>query len=77
MKKYLFRTGLLTAQRLDLLYFLLMVSRVDLTLLTGEVVRMNHLEVSHEWRFDDKQEATAELLFDMGEIVSRTACCIK
>jgi hypothetical protein len=75
-KQYILRTGLITQQTVDLLYFLRMISRVELTLLTGEVVRMNRLEVSHEYQFDDKQEATAELRFDLDEHLVATACCV-
>ena len=76
VKQYILRTGLITAQTVDLIYFLRLLTRVELTLLTGEVVEMKNLSITHEWQFEDKQEATVEITFDMDEIITKTACCI-
>ena len=74
-KEYLLRTGLVTQQRVELLYLLPLFDTIYLTLQTGEVVQVFNLSVSHEYQFDDKQESTVELRFDMGEYLVSEACC--
>ena len=74
IKRYLIRTELLPGYLIDALYFIRLHDNIYLTLKSGEVEKIQNVQIEHEWQFE-KYLATAVITFDMDEKVIVGACC--
>lgn len=74
-KVYILKTGLINDSQLKTLYYLPLFDSVAITLETGERLNMQHIQVEHEYPFDNKYQATATIRFDVGEVLTKTTCC--
>lgn len=74
-KKYLARTKNISDYMVDVLHRLRLHDTITLTDLVGDTNTVYNLEVEHEWLFDDKYYAKAELTFDYDETIVLSGCC--
>lgn len=74
VKKYLARTKTIPDYMVDVLSRARLCDTITLTDLVGDVNTVYNLEVEHEWLFDDKYYAKADLLFDYDETVLISGC---
>ena len=74
-KKYLARTKAMPDYMVDVFHRLRLHDTITLTDLVGDTNTVYNLEVEHEWLFDDKYYAKAELTFDYDETVVLSGCC--
>lgn len=74
-KVYILKTGLVNDSQLKTLYYLPLFDSVAITLETGERLNMQHIQVEHEYPFDNKYQAVATIRFDVGEVLTKTTCC--
>ena len=75
VKKYLVRTKVIPDFMVDVFYRMKLHDTVELIDLVGDVNDIYNLEVEHEWLWDDKYYAKAELTFDYDEAVVIAGCC--
>ena len=76
VKKYLARTKEMPDYMIDVFNRMKLHNTISLTDLVGDTNTVYNLEVEHEWLFDDKYYAKADLTFDYEEAAIVTACCV-
>jgi hypothetical protein len=76
VKKYLVKTSDIPDYMVDVFHRMRLHDTVSLLNLVGDSNSVYNLEVEHEWLFDDKYYAKAELTFDYNEAVTVMGCCV-
>lgn len=74
-KIWLLRTKLIPQYIVDVLHRLKLHDDVDLIDTVGNEYAVKHVDVEHDWQFDDKYYATAQVSLDFDEYGLVTGCC--
>lgn len=74
-KIWLLRTKLIPQFIVDVLYRLKLHDDIDLIDTVGNEYAVKHVDVEHDWQFDDKYYALAQVSLDFDEYGLVTGCC--